>query len=48
MVQILYHLIVLFLAINFIWYLFHEKKLWNQISTAIVLIMFLLRLFLIK
>ena len=46
--QILYHFIVLYLAAQFIWYLFREKKFWSQVSAAIVLIMFLLRLFLIK
>ncbi|MGD8539276.1 MAG: hypothetical protein PVI66_11225 [Candidatus Aminicenantes bacterium] len=48
MIKIVYHLIVLFLTINLIWYLFREKQFWAQVSTAIVLIMFLLRLFLIK
>jgi len=48
MIKILYHLIVLFLTINLIWYLFREKQFWAQVSTAIVLVMFLLRLFLIK
>jgi len=43
-----YHGIVLFLTINLIWYLFREKKFWAQVSTAIVLVIFLLRLFLIK
>ena len=46
--QILYHLIVLYLTVNFIWYLFREKKFWHQVCAALVLIMFLLRLFLIK
>lgn len=46
--QIFYHLIILYLTINFIWYLFREKKFWYQFSVAIVLAMFLLRLFLIK
>lgn len=46
--KILYHLIVLFLSVNLVWYLFREKKFWSQVSTAIVLIMFLLRLFLVK
>jgi len=45
---LLYHGIVLFLTINLIWYLFREKKFWAQVSTAIVLVIFLLRLFLIK
>jgi hypothetical protein len=48
MIKIIYHLIVLFLTINLVWYLFREKQFWAQVSTAIVLIMFLLRLFLIK
>ncbi|MGD9347169.1 MAG: hypothetical protein PVH84_14970 [Candidatus Aminicenantes bacterium] len=48
MIKILYHLIVLFLTINLVWYLFREKQFWAQVSTALVLIMFLLRLFLIK
>lgn len=46
--KILYHLIVGFLTINLVWYLVKEKKFWAQASTAIVLVMFLLRLFLIK
>jgi hypothetical protein len=48
MIKTIYHMIVLFLTIHLIWNLFHEKKFWAQVSTAIVLIMFLLRLFLIK
>ncbi len=48
MMTIVYHLIVAYLAVNFVIYLFREKKFWIQVSTAIVLIMFLLRLFLIK
>jgi hypothetical protein len=48
MIKIIYHLIVLFLTLNLIWYMFREKEFWAQMSTAIVLIMFLLRLFLIK
>ena len=45
---ILYHLIVLYLTVHFVWYLFRERKFWLQASTALVLILFLLRLFLIK
>lgn len=48
MIKIVYHLIVLFLTLNLVWYLFRERQFWNQVSTAIVLIMFLLRLLLIK
>lgn len=46
--QIIYQIIVFYLTLNLIWYLFREKKFWSQLSVAIVLIMFLLRLFLIK
>lgn len=48
MMQIIYHLIVIYLTLHLIWYLFREKKFWIQVSTAIVLVMFLLRVFLIK
>lgn len=46
--HILYPLIVAYLSLSLIVYLFREKRLRWQISTAVVLIMFLLRLFLIK
>lgn len=46
--KILYQLIVLFLSIHLIWYLFREKKFWNQVGAAIVLILFLLRLVMLK
>jgi hypothetical protein len=45
---IVYHLIVFYLASHFIWYLFRENGFWKRVSVALVLIMFLLRLFLIK
>lgn len=45
---IIYHLIVFYLTAHFIWYLFREEKFWNKVSVALVLIMFLLRLALIK
>lgn len=46
--HIVYHLIVFYLTAHLIWCLWCEKKLWNQVSVALVLIIFLLRLFLIK
>jgi hypothetical protein len=46
--QYLYHLIVMYLSLSLITYLFREKKFLSQLSTAIVLIMFLLRLLLVK
>jgi len=48
MIQIIYHVIVLYLTIHLIWFIIREKKFWSQMSGVIVLIMFLLRLFLIK
>ncbi len=46
--QIIYQILVLYLTLNFIYYLFREKKFWNQVNTILVLVLFLLRLFLIK
>jgi hypothetical protein len=46
--QIIYHIIVLYLTIHLIWFIIREKKFWDQLSGMIVLIMFLLRLLLIK
>ena len=46
--QFFYHLIVIYLSMSLIIYLFREKKILSQFSTAIVLIMFLLRLLLVK
>jgi len=46
--KIVYQLIVLFLSIHLVWYLFRERKFWDQVGTGILLILFLLRLLLIK
>ncbi len=46
--QIIYHLIVFYMTVHLIWYIFREKKFWNQLSAAIVLIVLFLRLLLIK
>jgi hypothetical protein len=43
-----YQLIVLFLAGSLVWYLWREKKFLGQLSASLVLVIFLLRLFLIK
>jgi hypothetical protein len=48
MMQIIYHLIVLYLTVQLIWFVIREKKIPDQLSGVIVLIVFLLRLFLIK
>jgi len=46
--QIIYQIIVFYLTLNLVFYLFVKKKFWSQFSAFIVLVMFLLRLFLIK
>jgi hypothetical protein len=46
--HILYHLIVIYLTLHLVIYLFREKRAVWQISTMLVLILFLLRCFLIK
>jgi len=46
--QLVYSFIVLYLSLSLIVHLFKEKRLRWQISSALVLILFLLRLFLIK
>ena len=46
--HILYHLIVLYLTGHLVFALFKEKRGVWQLSTALVLILFLLRSFLIK
>ena len=46
--RLAYQLIVLYLTGQFLWSLFREKKLLAQVSTGMVLALFLLRLFWIK
>lgn len=46
--EIVYRLIVLYFVGHIIWYLFREKKFWGQVSAVILLVMFVLRLLLIK
>jgi hypothetical protein len=48
MLRIFYHLIVLYLSFHLLWHLFRQKKPWSQAGAALVLTLFLLRLFLIK
>lgn len=43
-----YRLIVLFFAVHVGLYLFREKRFWNQAGAVIVLVIFALRLLLIK
>ncbi len=46
--QIVYRIIVLYFVIHLVWYLFRERKFWDQVSAAVVLVLFALRLLLIK
>jgi len=48
MIQIFYHIVVFYLAIHLIWYIWREKKFWNQLGAAMVLVILLLRLFSVK
>ncbi|OGD28357.1 MAG: hypothetical protein A2Y56_11615 [Candidatus Aminicenantes bacterium RBG_13_63_10] len=45
---ILYQALVLFLAASLVWFLLREKKFWIQLSASLVLVMYLLRLLLVK
>lgn len=47
-VRIVYNLTVLYLSLHFLWYIIRQKKMGNQAGAAIVLALFLLRLFLVK
>lgn len=46
--RIIYQLILFWLSFNLVLYLFREKRFSFQLSAALVLILFLLRLLLIK
>ena len=48
MIQIIYHLIVFYLTIHLVWFIIREKKFWDRLGGVMVLIVFFLRLFLIK
>ena len=46
--RIFYQVIVFYLAVHAVFYIFREKKFWKQAGAALVLILFFLRLVLIK
>jgi len=46
--DIVYRLIVLYFVIHIVIHLFGRKKFWDQFSAVVVLVLFFLRLFLIK
>jgi hypothetical protein len=46
--DILYRLIVLYFAVHLVFYLVRERKFWSQVGAAVLLVLFALRLLLIK
>ena len=48
MIEIIYRLIVLYLTIQVAIYLLRQRKFWNQLGAVVVLLLFVLRLLLIK
>jgi len=46
--RIFYHLIVLYFSLHLLWFLLRQKRAWDQLAAALVLVLFLLRLFWIK
>jgi hypothetical protein len=48
MIRLFYNLIVLYTSLHLIGYIFRQKKPWDQAGAAVVLTLFLLRLFLVK
>jgi len=48
MLTIIYRLIILFITILIVWDIFKEKNFWSQLTGAIVIIPFILRISMIK
>jgi len=48
MIGIIYRLIVLYLAVHVAIYLLRQRKSWYQLGAVVVLLLFVLRLLLIK
>ncbi len=48
MLTIIYRLITLFITILIVWDMFKEKNFWNQLTGAIVITPFILRILMIK
>ena len=46
--DVLYRLIVLFFAVFIAMYVYREKSFWNQAGAVVVLVLFVLRLLMIK
>jgi len=48
MLRFFYLLIVAYLSLHLLWHLLHQRRFRDQAGTALVLTLFLLRLFLLK
>jgi hypothetical protein len=48
MIHIFYHILVFYLTVHLVWYIVREKKFWNRLGATMVLVVFILRLFLVK
>jgi len=46
--DLVYRLIVLFFSIHIGWYLFRERNTWNQAAAVLLLVLFVLRLVMVK
>jgi len=46
--EIIYRLIVLYFVAHILFYIFGRKKVWDQLGAVVVLVLFALRLLLIK
>jgi hypothetical protein len=46
--ELVYRLIVLFFAIHIGWYVFKERSVWNQAGGVLLLVLFVLRLLMVK
>lgn len=46
--ELVYRLIVLFFAIHIGWYLFRERSVWKQAGGVLLLVLFVLRLLMVK
>jgi hypothetical protein len=47
-VEFIYRLIVLYFVIHIVFYIFGRKKAWDQFGAVVVLVLFVLRLLLVK
>lgn len=47
-IRLFYHFVVFYLSLHLFWYLVRQRKMGNQAAAALVLTLFLLRLFLVK